>query len=924
MRLSPQLARLRPAPHTRTRIASYALHIQPDRHFLHWQQDPYGNFVARITPDELTRVFEVVVDLVAELDPINPFDFFVEAEAETLPFAYSKEQAAELAPCMVRGTYGKLFDALLQEVKFEPGARTVDYLVALNQQLQKRISYVIRLEHGVQEPEQTLTLARGSCRDTSWLLVQLLRHMGLAARFVSGYLIQLAADQKPIEGPSGPETDFVDLHAWCEVYLPGAGWIGFDPTSGLLAGEGHIPLACAPDPGSAAPVSGFVEPCEVDFAHEMRIERVLETPRVSKPYSEEDWQRIVALGAQIDEKLVASDVRLTMGGEPTFVSIDYPDAPEWTTDADGPHKRERADVLLRLLAARTMPGGLLHFGQGKWYPGEPLPRWAYGCYSRKDGKPLWREPSLCARGSGTSYGSRDAHAFATVLARRLEVDGDFVVPGYEDTYYYLWKERTLPRNLTPDDNRLDNPLERERIRRIFKQGLGHVVGYALPLDPLVQASGVRWRSGPMFFREETMWLLPGDSPMGYRLPLDSLPWVSQSEYPFITQADAHWSEAVPVSSRTVPPWHPAYRAEPTPGSGPGAGPGLSEFREATKQQPLPLKSAPNVIRTVLCIEARGGVMHVFLPPIELFDAYEHLVATIEASAAELGLPVRVEGYPPPWDPRVQSFSVTPDPGVIEVNVKPTASWNELRLSAETLYETARDARLCAEKFMIDGRHVGTGGGHHVVLGGPTPPDSPLLRRPDLLRSLVGYFHDHPSLSYMFSGLFIGPTSQAPRVDEARHESLHELEIAFAQLQASGAGTMPPWLVDRVFRHLLTDLTGNTHRTEFCIDKLYSPDGAMGRMGLLELRGFEMAPHVRMALATQALLRGLVARFWNAPYLPRLPRWGTQLHDRFMLPHFVEQDFRDVMLEMNDAGFAFDGAWFAPHLEFRFPHIGGIA
>ncbi len=959
VKLSPQLARLRPAPHTRTRIASYALHIQPERHFLHWQQDPYGNFVARITPDELTRVFEVVVDLVAELDPINPFDFFLEPEAEQLPWAYTKEQAAELAPCMVLGPLTPRFAKLLAELKWKGGEKTIDYLVELNQRLQSEISYVIRLEHGVQTPEETLTLARGSCRDTSWLLVQLMRHMGFAARFVSGYLIQLVADQKPIEGPSGPTQDFVDLHAWVEVYLPGAGWIGFDPTSGLLAGEGHIPLACAPDPGSASPVTGFVEPCEVDFAHEMRIERVRETPRVSKPYTEEVWNDIVALGERVDEVLEANDVRLTMGGEPTFVSIDAPDAPEWTTDADGPHKRERAETLLRMLAERTMPGGLLHFGQGKWYPGEPLPRWAYACYSRKDGKPLWRNPKLIADGGGAKgHTSRDAQLFARALARKLEVDEAFAVPAFEDTYYYLWKERTLPRNLTPEDNRLSNPLERERVRRIFKQGLGHVVGYALALDPLVAAEGVRWRSGPLFLREETLWLLPGDSPMGYRLPLESLPWASQADYPYVMPLDPHWpashipaEQASPLRvggsvpggggpyaadgtagylandllGRSVPPWHPAHR--------PGPAPSAEDFRRETRQEPLPLKSAPNVLRTVMCIEARGGVVHVFMPPVVLFAAYEHLVAMIEASAAEVGVPVRIEGYPPPWDPRVHHFSVTPDPGVIEVNVKPSRTFKELRESADILYEAARECRLCSEKFLIDGRHVGTGGGHHVVFGGPTPPDSPLLRRPDLLRSLVGYFLDHPALSYMFSGLFIGPTSQAPRIDEARHETLHELEVAFAQIPdpiggaASGSpqnSQLPPWLVDRVFRHLLADLTGNTHRTEFCIDKLYSPDGPMGRMGLLELRGFEMAPHVRMAVATQALLRALVARFWKTPYKARLPRWGTQLHDRFMLPHFIDQDFRDVLRETAEAGYEFDPSWFAPHLEFRFPLIGSIA
>ncbi|HKU43376.1 MAG TPA: transglutaminase family protein [Polyangiales bacterium] len=936
VRLGPQVIRLRPAPQTRTHIESYSLKIRPKKHFLHWQQDPLGNFLARMTPDGLTDEFSFEVDLVADIEPINPFDFFLEPQAEEFPFAYTDEQTAELAPNLVTLPLSPRVRSLVET--FRPRkARTVDFLVELNQHIKDAVKYVIRLEHGVQEPEYTLSSGSGSCRDSAWLLVQVARNLGLAARFVSGYLIQLVADQKPLEGPEGPTHDFTDLHAWAEVYLPGAGWVGLDPTSGLFAGEGHIPLAAAPDTGSAAPVTGLVEPCEVEFAHEMRIERVRETPRVTKPYTEAQWAAIDALGAQVDASLAAEDTRLTMGGEPTFVSIDFPDDPEWNTDADGPSKRERAEVLLRLLHARTMPGSLMHFGQGKWYPGEPLPRWAYACFGRVDGKPLWRDPALVADSSKPAgHTPADAHAFILALARRLEVGERFVVPGYEDAFYYMWRERNLPSNVTPEDNRLENPLERARLRRVFTQGLQYTVGYALPLDPLVTNSGVRWRSGTLFLRDETLWLLPGDSPMGYRLPLDSYPWVTQSEYPYTTQADPFWSkiahQAPGASSSarsaslaadggrslagTAPPWDADYPGEP------GSRGDFDAHRRAALDVPRPLKSAPGVIRTTLCVEPRNGMLHVFLPPIGLFVAYEHLISTIEATAAELNMPVRIEGYPPPSDPRLQHFSVTPDPGVIEVNVTPARSWQELRDRDTILYECAREARLSAEKFLIDGRHVGTGGGNHIVLGGATPPDSPLLRRPDLLRSLIAYFHDHPSLSYAFSGLFIGPTSQAPRIDEARQDYVHELEVAFRQIPERGQH-IPPWLIDRLFRNLLTDVTGNTHRAEFCIDKLYSPEGATGRLGLLEVRGFEMPPHSRMSLVTKLLLRALVARFWNTPYLPKLPRWNTTLHDRFMLPHFVSADFSEVLSELGDAGFEFDPEWFAPHFEFRFPKIGEI-
>jgi len=906
--LGPQVVRLRPAPHSRTRILSYALKVEPGQHFINWQQDPQGNYLARLVFPEKTREFKVEVDLVAEMAVFNPFDFFLEPYAERIPFAYTEGEQRELAPYLVKLPATPLFAKYLAGISREP-VPSIDFLVALNQRLSTDIRYLIRMEPGVQTPEESLDKASGSCRDSAWLLVQLLRHLGLAARFVSGYLIQLTADVKSLDGPSGTEQDFTDLHAWCEVYLPGAGWIGLDPTSGLFAGEGHIPLACSPEPSSAAPITGGLDECEVAFEHLMSVERIWEAPRVTKPYSEAQWQAIQTLGRQIDEDLQKHDVRLTMGGEPTFVALDYPDDDEWNTAALGPNKRRLAADLFYRLRDHYAPNALVHFGQGKWYPGEQLPRWSLNCFWRRDGEPLWHEPKLLAdekRGYGATAAT--AERFLAALAERLGVDGGNVFPAYEDWFYYLWRERKLPDNVTPDDPRLSDPLERERLRKVFDQGLDAVVGHVLPLARQVVGEG--WQSGRWFLRDEHCRLLPGDSALGYRLPLDSLPWVSQADYPYINPVDP---------SQSLPPLpSPAQVQRQLRGVWRGASANVQSARPASGQ------SAAGIVRTALCAEPREGRLYLFMPPLAHLEDYLQLVAAIEAVAAELGCPVLMEGYEPPLDPRLQYFRVTPDPGVIEVNIHPSASWEELVERCEFLYEAARQSRLSSEKFMVDGRHTGTGGGNHFVLGGATPSDSPFLRRPDLLRSLISYWHNHPSLSYLFSGLFIGPTSQAPRVDEARNDALYELEIAFAQMPEPGRDC-PPWLVDRLLRNLLVDVTGNTHRAEFCIDKLYSPDSASGRLGLLELRAFEMPPHAQMSLAQQLLLRALIARFWQEPYQPaKLVRWGTELHDRYMLPHFVEQDFADVLQELGSFGYRLRSEWFAPHFEFRFPKAGDFA
>ncbi|ALK88641.1 transglutaminase family protein [Limnohabitans sp. 63ED37-2] len=942
VQLGPQVIRLRPAPHSRSRSLSYSLKVEPSEHFINWQQDTFANYQARLVFPKKTTAFKVTVDVVTEMAVFNPFDFFLEPTAEEVPFKYADTVREELQSYLVKDHKTPLFKKYLASLD-RKRQRTIDFLVQVNQRLHQDIRYTIRMEPGVQTAEETLTLKSGSCRDTAWLLVQLFRHMNIAARFVSGYLIQLAPDVKSLDGPSGTEVDFTDLHAWCEVYLPGAGWIGLDPTSGLLAGEGHIPLACTPQPSAAAPIEGLMDEAEVEFHHEMSVTRIHESPRVTKPYTEDQWTDVLALGDQVDAKLLAQDVRLTMGGEPTFVSTQDRDGAEWNTDALGPTKRGLATELVHKLRQQYGQGGFLHFGQGKWYPGEQLPRWALSIYWRADGTPCWQNPAVFAdEREPSQYTSADAQRFMHEMSQQLGLPTDTVLPGYEDTWYYLWRERRLPVNVDPFDAKLDDEMERNRLRRIFSQGLDHPVGYVLPLqavdtgNPAVSA----WETGRWFLREERMYLMPGDSPMGWRLPLDSLPWSAPTDR-------LHMIEQDPFSPRGPLPTTPTLFQKRPLGMPAHANASASSRSAALPAQPVSrFESDPSVVRTALCVEVRdptrangpkaeaaedkkgnkSGVLYVFMPPLARLEDYLALVSAVETTALKLDMKVVMEGYPPPRDPRLKLLQVTPDPGVIEVNIHPAHNWTELVQHTEFLYQAAFETRLSAEKFMTDGRHTGTGGGNHMVMGGATPADSPFLRRPELLASLVLYWHNHPSLSYLFSGMFIGPTSQAPRVDEARNDQVYELEIALREIvrhcQKHGQD-MPPWTVDRTLRNILIDVTGNTHRSEFCIDKMYSPDSSTGRLGLLELRAFEMPPHARMSIVQQLLLRALVARFWDAPYSAPVTRWGTELHDRFMLPHWIHKDFDDVLTELGDAGFHFDPSWFAPHFEFRFPVVGQV-
>jgi uncharacterized protein (DUF2126 family) len=550
---------------------------------------------------------------------------------------------------------------------------------------------------------------------------------------------------------------------------------------------------------------------------------------------------------------------LTVGGEPTFNSREHAAEPEWNVAALGPTKWTLGLRLVEELRRRLTPGAAVLVRMGKHYPGESLPRWALDLCGRRDGEAAWR--GEVGEAAQTGAEAEDARRLALALARRLG-HADQLLPAYEDPWRFLQDEAGLPVDVDPLQADLDDSEERRRLSRVLDQGLGRAAGYVLPLS---REKGA-WRSEPWVFRRGHLFLVPGDSPIGLRLPLSSLP-----------------------------------------------------------KAPLPSPAPPSPVRTALSVEARDGAVHVFLPPLLTADDFFALVAEVDAAREETAVPVVLEGYPPPSGPDLYRLSVTPDPGVLEVNLPPVASLREHASLFETVFEAALHAGLHSEKHLLDGRQAGSGGGNHITLGGETPLQSPFLQRPDLLASLLTFLQHHPSMSYMFSGLFVGPTSQAPRLDEARHDSLYEMELALARAFASrdDEAPAPPWLSDLLFRNLLVDVAGNTHRTEVCIDKLFDPGTAHGRQGLVELRAFEMPPHFRMATAQMALMRALVAAFAEEPYRGDLVRWGQALHDRFLLPYWMWRDFEDVLSLLESRGLALPAAAYRPFVELRCPVAGSL-
>ncbi len=953
--LGPHVVRLRPANHTRARVESYRLAIAGEHH-LHWQQDPHGNHVARVTFKVAQRVpsFELLVELALDIKPVNPFDFLVDARCRELPFSYPDGLAAELAP--FRSVDDPAFGvgararAFLDELPRK--GKVVDVIVALNQQVAAAVAYVIREEAGVWTPEETLAHGRGSCRDSAVLLVAALRSRGLAARFVSGYLIQLADEGMIPDQPRGVAKDVVDLHAWAEVFLPGAGWIGLDATSGLFTGEGHVPLCATASPALAAPIEGSsdVTADRVEFG--TSILRLGHEPRPTAPYTEAVWTSLLDAADRADAVLDAAAITLTSGGEPTFTSREDPAEPEWNGEALGAGKSRQGQALAAALRDQLAPGAAVLERMGKHYPGEPLPRWSLDIIGRRDGVPVWPQRAL-----GGAATAETARRLVETIARELGLPPTLApAPAYEDPFQVVQDEAALPVGVDPRHAGLDDPDERRRLARTLDRGAGTPVGWVLPL---ARATDGAWRSESWTFRREHLFLVPGDSPAGLRLPLASLgpglptpPPLDPSldpTHPFDPRvaadvdvdADPDALAIADVDDREPEPppdaapaerarWvlRRAHRQLRIDASDPNRARIQLEAPQALTSSPPDSTATPPTalaggagIRTALVVEPRLGALHVFLPPVRRFADWLDLVAAIDRARAATGLDTRLEGYPPPPAPVQLRFAVTPDPGVLEVNLPPTARGRDHAALLETVFDVALASGLQSEKYLLDGRLAGSGGGHHITLGGPTPLGSPFLIRPDLLASLITFVQHHPCMSYLFTGLFVGPTSQAPRVDEARHDALYELELALDR--AHGAGPTPAWLVDGLFRNLLCDVAGSTHRAELSIDKLYDPQTPYGRQGLVELRAFEMPPHPRLAAAQVLLARALIAAFTQAPCRGALVRWGQGLHDRFLLPWFLERDLDDVLafLAGRELGMPTDA--FRPFLELRCPLVGTI-
>ncbi len=883
IRLSTHWLRLRPAPGTRARITAYSLELQAEPHFINWLRDPFENHLARLDLPEPIARLGMTVEVHAELEPVNPFDFLVEPDAARHPFSYPAQLRKELSPYLDSSGATPRMRAWFETLDRAPTS-TVERLDALNQRLHEAYSIAEAGRPGPVDVEALLARKSGSCWELASLLTLSLRQLGLAARFTCGYHVSLA---------DTPEAaDRVSLHAWSEAFIPGAGWLGLDPSAGLFIDETYVPLACAPDPTRVLPVVGSHETCQETRVESLHVRRL--TPVTPDwPYSETQWADIHALGRGVEHDLKEHGCSLRTGVGLSLVATEQGDA-EWSTVPQGLSKRLVAERLLARLQQRLAPGGAPQLGQGEWYAGEGLPRWRLACFFRVDGQSIWRNPERVGWGGARSaLVLSDVRDFAEALARALGTPPSRVTAAHEDPLHELSRGSLPPPEAVTAE--LDDPRRRRDLAERLSLPCGDPVGYVLPLA-WDHAAG-RFVSGEWIFRRGRLHLGPGDSPLGYRLPLDSLIEDEQAALEAL-------AERCPFEERgALGDFHAAARAR----------------LHATQIPAAHSEARPP--RTAVCVEAREGQLYAFLPPLSHAEHYLDLVAAVEVAAEATGHRVILEGYDPPEDHRLGRFVLEPDAGVLRVDLPEIKGWEAQLDALHIVYEEALGVGLRAERVYPDGSTAPSGGGGRLSLGGERPDGSPFLRRPDLLRGLIAYFQRHPSLSYFFAGRMIGPSGAAPRPDEGRDEALYELSIALSRLPRGESCAI--WCADRVLRHLLADPAGQIKRAEIRMDRLYAPERASRRLGRILIHSFELGPHARIAALQTLLVHGLIGRFARVSDSGELERWGPALHDRFMLPEILWEDLRSVVQDLNAVGYPFQLEWFDPVMTLRFPVLGSV-
>ena len=878
--LSTHWLRLRPAPHTRGRLTAFSLRVEPALHFLNWVRDPFENHLARLDLPEPVTHMVVEVEIIAELAAVNPFDFLLDADAVRHPFRYPPQLARELAPYLSPVACGDATGRWVSHLERGPVA-TLDRL----EQVNRAVNQQFRVHDdpdplpGPVDLEQVVGTGAGSSWELAWLLTVALRSLGLAARFCSGYRVILVE--------SGP--DHAEHCAWSEVYLPGAGWVGLDPAAGVFTGECHVPLATAPEPSRVGPLLGYREACEEQCSSSVDVQRLVpESP--DSPATGGAWRRVMVAAARtVDDSLREQGLELAQGVRLAFCRDNARDRPEWSTAAPGADKWRAALALGRSLRDALLPGGVLQLGQGEWYGGEALPRWQLRCIARKDGVPMWSNAERQDGPAGEAPPDTDAArdvvvaGFARRLSATLGLGEECWIAARDDVLHRAWAEapQELPR---PSAEVLRDPKARRRLSRELS-ATDRTVGYVLPLA--WDHGSDCWRTAPWPTRRGQLTLLPGDSAIGYRLPLNELP---------VGQAGLREQEP-PAPFWREPP------ALPMPQPAVAAG------------------GAPATPGTALCLEHRDGILFVFLPPCPSAERYQALVAAAERAAADAPLPVLLEGYLPPPDPRLRTVQLEPEVGTLEVTLPASSTWDAVDRTVHTTCNRATELGLTTAIKEEDGSLRPLDRRAAWTLSGPTPGASPWLCRPSLLRSLLRYWQRHPSLSFLFAGGRVGPDSWAPRVDEGREDMLYELDVALERVPDGEVDT--PWLIDRLLSHLVADPAGHPARAELRLDRLYPPGDDGARCGEVVVQAFAPPLDARLAGLQALLLRAVVAHVARRPEHASFIRWGTALHDRFMLPRVLRDDFRSVLEELRHGGHGLAEAWFQPYLDDMFPPLEAV-